>query len=124
MMAAREGWPYSSSGRPQGPPQPGEHDAARRDAEECQILNPARRIKCGSFSFHSSKIQRRVLPHGIDSTHRVMSFHRKTATGLPSKNKIETMHLLFSPVLGSAIIIGGGVGGLLLVVIIVVLLVR
>jgi hypothetical protein len=47
-----------------------------------------------------------------------------TATGLPSKNEIQTMHLLFSPVLGSAIIIGGGVGGLLLVVIIVVLLVR
>jgi hypothetical protein len=40
------------------------------------------------------------------------------------KNKIQTMHLLFSPILGSAIIIGGGVGGLLLVVIIVVLLVR
>jgi hypothetical protein len=34
------------------------------------------------------------------------------------------MHLLFSPVLGSAIFIGGGIGGLLLVVIIVVLLVR
>jgi hypothetical protein len=33
------------------------------------------------------------------------------------------MHLLFSPVLGSAIWIGGG-GGLLLVIIIVVLLVR
>jgi hypothetical protein len=33
------------------------------------------------------------------------------------------MHLLFAPVLGSAIWIGGG-GGLLLVIIIVVLLVR
>jgi len=33
------------------------------------------------------------------------------------------MHLLFTPVLGSAIWIGGG-GGLLLVIIIVVLLVR
>jgi hypothetical protein len=47
-----------------------------------------------------------------------------TAIVLPSKNEIQTMHLLFSPFLGSAIIIGGGIGGLLLVVIIVVLLVR
>ena len=53
-----------------------------------------------------------------------MSFHKMTTTGLPSKNEIQTMHLLFLPILGSAIIIGGGVGGLLLVVIIVVLLVR
>jgi hypothetical protein len=34
------------------------------------------------------------------------------------------MHLLFIPVIGSAIYIGGGIGGLLLVVIIVVLLIR
>jgi hypothetical protein len=53
-----------------------------------------------------------------------MSFHRMTATGLPSENEIQIMHLLFLPVLGSAIIIGGGVGGLLLVIIIVVLFVR
>jgi hypothetical protein len=37
----------------------------------------------------------------------------------------QTMHLLlFSPVLGSAIIIGGGSYGLLLVIAIVILLVR
>jgi hypothetical protein len=34
------------------------------------------------------------------------------------------MHLLFSPVLGSALYIGGGGVGLLLVIIIVVLLLR
>jgi hypothetical protein len=40
--------------------------------------------------------------------------------------KIERniMHLLFSPVLASAIIIGGGGVGLLLVIVIVVLLLR
>jgi cellobiose-specific phosphotransferase system component IIC len=43
------------------------------------------------------------------------------AIGSPQKK--QTMHLLFSPVLGSAIWIGGG-GGLLLVIIIVVLLIR
>jgi hypothetical protein len=53
-----------------------------------------------------------------------MSFHNVTATACRPKNKTQTMHLLFLPVLGSALIIGGGIGGLLLVVIIVVLLVR
>jgi len=40
------------------------------------------------------------------------------------KSERQIMHLLFYPVLASALYIGGGVGGLLLVVIIVVLLVR
>jgi len=40
------------------------------------------------------------------------------------QNERQTMHLLFSPVLGSAIIIGGGGIGLLLVIVIVVLLLR
>jgi threonine dehydrogenase-like Zn-dependent dehydrogenase len=43
---------------------------------------------------------------------------------LPSKTKVTSMHLLFSPVLGSALIIGGGSVGLLVVIIIVVLLFR
>jgi len=47
-----------------------------------------------------------------------------TANELPSKKKTQPMHLLLSPVLGSAIIIGGGSVGLLLVIIIVILLVR
>jgi hypothetical protein len=48
-----------------------------------------------------------------------------TANELPSKKERQTMHLLlFTPVLGSAILIGGGGVGLLLVIIIVVLLVR
>jgi hypothetical protein len=47
-----------------------------------------------------------------------------TANELPSKKERQTMHLLFSPVLGSALYIGGGSVGLLLVIIIVVLLVR
>jgi hypothetical protein len=34
------------------------------------------------------------------------------------------MHLLFLPILGSAIYIGGGIGGLLLVIVVVVLLLR
>jgi hypothetical protein len=55
MMAAREGWPYASSGRPQGSPQPGELDAARRDAEECQILNPACRSNAARSVFIHQK---------------------------------------------------------------------
>ena len=39
-------------------------------------------------------------------------------------NEKHTMHLLFSPVLGSALYIGGGSVGLLLVIVIVVLLLR
>jgi hypothetical protein len=46
------------------------------------------------------------------------------ANKLPSKNERQTMHLLFSPVLASAIYIGGGSVGLLLVIIVVVLLLR
>jgi cellobiose-specific phosphotransferase system component IIC len=42
----------------------------------------------------------------------------------PSKKERSTMHLLFTPVLGSALYIGGGGVGLLLVIIIVVLLLR
>jgi len=40
------------------------------------------------------------------------------------KNERQTMHLLFTPVLGSAIWIGGGGVGLLLVIVVVVLLLR
>jgi hypothetical protein len=40
------------------------------------------------------------------------------------KNERHIMHLLFTPVLASAIWIGGGSVGLLLVIIIVVLLLR
>jgi hypothetical protein len=40
------------------------------------------------------------------------------------KNERQTMHLLFLPVLGSAIWIGGSGVGLLLLIVIVVLLVR
>jgi hypothetical protein len=43
---------------------------------------------------------------------------------LPSKKERYFMHLLLSPVLGSAIWIGGGSVGLLLVIVIVVLLLR
>jgi hypothetical protein len=38
--------------------------------------------------------------------------------------KKQTMHLLFSPVLASVILIGGGSVGLLLVIVVVVLLLR
>jgi cellobiose-specific phosphotransferase system component IIC len=38
--------------------------------------------------------------------------------------KKQTMHLLFSPFLGSVIWIGGGGVGLLLIIVVVVLLVR
>ena len=40
------------------------------------------------------------------------------------KNERKTMHLLFLPVLASALYIGGGSVGLLLVIVIVVLLLR
>ena len=40
------------------------------------------------------------------------------------KNERQTMHLLLSPVLASAIYIGGGALGLVLVIIVVVLLLR
>jgi hypothetical protein len=46
------------------------------------------------------------------------------ANELPSKNERQTMHLLFSPVLASALYIGGGSVGLLLVIIVVVVLLR
>jgi hypothetical protein len=46
------------------------------------------------------------------------------ANELPLINERQTMHLLFSPVFGSAIIIGGGSVGLLLIIVIVVLLLR
>ena len=39
-------------------------------------------------------------------------------------NERHTMHLLFTPVLASALYIGGGSVGLLLVIIVIVLLVR
>jgi hypothetical protein len=47
-----------------------------------------------------------------------------TANELPSKNERQTMHLLFSPLMASALYIGGGSVGLLLVIVIVVLLLR
>jgi len=47
-----------------------------------------------------------------------------TANELPSKNERSIMHLLFTPVLASALYIGGGSVGLLLIIIIVVLLLR
>jgi hypothetical protein len=53
-----------------------------------------------------------------------MSFQKLAANVLPSKNERQTMHLLFTPVLGSAIWIGGGSVGLLLLIVIVVLLLR
>jgi hypothetical protein len=40
------------------------------------------------------------------------------------KNERHTMHLLFAPVLASALYIGGGSVGLLLVIVVVVLLLR
>jgi cellobiose-specific phosphotransferase system component IIC len=43
---------------------------------------------------------------------------------LAIKNERYTMHLLFSPVLASAVWIGGGGAGLLLVIVVVVLLLR
>jgi hypothetical protein len=46
------------------------------------------------------------------------------ANELPSQNERQTMHLLFTPVIASALYIGGGSVGLLLVVVVVVLLIR
>jgi hypothetical protein len=46
------------------------------------------------------------------------------ANELPPSNERQTMHLLFTPVLASALYIGGGSLGLLLIIIIVVLLLR
>jgi hypothetical protein len=43
---------------------------------------------------------------------------------LPSKNERHTMHLLFSPVLASALYIGGGGVGLILLIVVLVLLFR
>src|SRR5690242_6887158 len=43
---------------------------------------------------------------------------------IATKNERHAMHLLFTPVLGSAIWIGGGSVGLILVVVVVVLLLR
>jgi hypothetical protein len=40
------------------------------------------------------------------------------------KNERQTMHLLFSPVLASAVWIGGGSVGLILLIVVVVLLLR
>lgn len=42
----------------------------------------------------------------------------------PSKKERQTMHLLFTPVLGSAIYIGGGGLGLVLLIVILVLIFR
>jgi cellobiose-specific phosphotransferase system component IIC len=53
-----------------------------------------------------------------------MLFQTMTANELPSQNERQTMHLLFSPVLASALIIGGGGLGLLLIIVVVVLLLR
>jgi len=43
---------------------------------------------------------------------------------IATKNERNIMHLLFTPVLASALYIGGGSVGLLLVIIVVVLLLR
>jgi hypothetical protein len=43
---------------------------------------------------------------------------------LPSKSERHIMHLLFSPVLASALYIGGGSVGLVLLIVVVVLLLR
>jgi hypothetical protein len=47
-----------------------------------------------------------------------------TANELPPQHERQTMHILFSPVLASALYIGGGSVGLLLVIVVVVLLLR
>jgi|CZKI01.1.fsa_nt_gi hypothetical protein len=44
------------------------------------------------------------------------------ASTLAVKNKSYIMHLLFAPVLGSAIYIGGGLGLVLLIVVLVLVL--
>jgi len=40
------------------------------------------------------------------------------------KNERQTMHLLFTPVLASALYIGGGSVGLLLLIVVIVLVLR
>jgi hypothetical protein len=55
--------------------------------------------------------------------HQASSLEQMTADELPSKNERSTMHLLFTPVLASAIYIGGGFG-LILIIVVVVLLLR
>jgi hypothetical protein len=55
--------------------------------------------------------------------HQAASLEQMTANELPSKNERSTMHLLFTPVLASAIYIGGGFG-LILIIVVVVLLLR
>jgi hypothetical protein len=46
------------------------------------------------------------------------------ANELPPKNERQTMHLLFSPVLASALYIGGGSLGLVLLIVVIVLVLR
>jgi cellobiose-specific phosphotransferase system component IIC len=53
-----------------------------------------------------------------------MSLQKVMAKYLAIKNERKTMHLLLTPLLGSALYIGGGGVGLLLVIVIVVLLLR
>ena len=68
-------------------------------------------------------VRGRVTPHRKSPAHRVVSLQKMTANKLPSKQK-QTMHLLLTPFLASALYIGGGSVGLLLVIVIVVLLLR
>ena len=66
----------------------------------------------------------RVTPHGGRPAHRVTSLQKMMAKYIAIKNERKTMHLLFTPVLGSAIWIGGGGLGLVLLIVILVLIFR
>ncbi len=61
---------------------------------------------------------------GILGTARAITSVKSDGEYIAIKNERYVMHLLFSPVLGSAIWIGGGSVGLVLLIIVVVLLLR